>query len=178
MRRRIIIAPNKLLSMVAEDIEEDGFGEDLNKIMSDMAETMYYTNGVGLAGQQVGILKRILVADVGSKYGVNLIKVVNPVIKSIDSEISSLKEGCLSLPTFSAIIKRPKAVTVEYRDPLGKLHLDEFTGVAAHIIQHEIDHLNGITLLNKSNRIYKKQYLKRVKKYKKSAPDLMKILGV
>ena len=112
MRMRILIAPNKSLSVKADDVAEDEFGEELSRIMSNMAETMYYTRGVGLAAQQVGLSKRILVADVGEGGGSRLVKMVNPVIKEVGSEISAIKEGCLSLPSFSALIKRPSEVLV------------------------------------------------------------------
>ena len=172
---KVVMIPNKALKTVASLVEEDEFGENLERVMSNMAQTMYGNNGVGLAGNQVGLLKRVLVADIGEKYGTDLAKMVNPVIVESSEETAEMEEGCLSLPGFFINVKRPLWVSVEYRDPQGGHHKENFVGAQAHVVQHEIDHLEAITLLDQSS-YHKKRYLKKLKKLAKKYPDAAAIM--
>ena len=118
-----------------------------NKILTlleDMAETMYHANGAGLAAPQVGILKRLVVIDVG----MGLIKLINPVIiKSYGEQLES--EGCLSIPGIFGIVKRPEKVIVRALNENGQAIELEGTGLLARAFCHEIDHLDGVLFIDK-----------------------------
>ncbi|MGX9757013.1 peptide deformylase [Clostridioides difficile] len=114
-------------------------------LLNDMAETMYNTpNGGGLAGCQVGILKRLVVIDLGE----GLIKLVNPeIIKEEGEQI--VVEGCLSFPDVWGKLKRPKKVTVQALNENGEKIIIKGSGFMAKCLCHEIDHLDGIVFTDK-----------------------------
>jgi len=113
-------------------------------LLKDMAETMYYANGAGLAAPQVGILKRIVVIDVGE----GLINLINPEI--IETEgLHVVEEGCLSIPDKWGKVKRPKSVTVKALNEKGEEIILRGEGELAKAFCHEIDHLDGILFIDK-----------------------------
>lgn len=112
----------------------------IRNICCSMIQTMHSANGVGLSGNQVGILKRIIVFLDGQEERV----MINPEIINASLEISTFMEGCLSFPEIYLDIKRPKTITVKYRNTKGKPCIEKFTDFTARVIQHEIDHLDGI----------------------------------
>ena len=111
-----------------------------------MVETMHSYNGVGLAGPQIGILKRLVVIDLYDDEGP--IKLVNPVIIKQDGE-EEVEEGCLSFPNQFAKIIRPAEVTVEYTDRDGNKKKVKAKELFAQAISHEVDHLNGEVFIDK-----------------------------
>lgn len=113
-------------------------------LIKDMAETMYHAEGAGLAAPQVGILKRIIVIDVGE----GLTALINPVITEISGE-QQAKEGCLSIPGLYGVVKRPERVTLEALNEKGETIELEGTGLLARAFCHEIDHLDGILYIDK-----------------------------
>ena len=113
-------------------------------LLEDMVETMYHADGAGLAAPQVGILRRLIVIDVGT----GLIKLINPVITEADGEQQEL-EGCLSIPGIYGKVKRPERVVVKALDENGKPIALEGTGLLARALCHEIDHLDGILFIDK-----------------------------
>lgn len=113
-------------------------------LLEDMVETMYHADGAGLAAPQVGILRRLIVIDVGT----GLIKLINPVITEADGEQQEL-EGCLSIPGIYGKVKRPERVVVNALDENGKPIALEGTGLLARALCHEIDHLDGILFIDK-----------------------------
>jgi peptide deformylase len=114
------------------------------KLLDDMAETMYQANGVGLAAPQVGILKRLVVIDVGD----GLLKLVNPEI--IDQERAQQDvEGCLSIPRVTGEVIRPARVRVKALNEKGEEIILEGTDLLARAFCHEIDHLDGILFIDK-----------------------------
>ncbi|KAJ51650.1 peptide deformylase [Clostridium tetanomorphum] len=115
------------------------------QLINDMAETMYKENGVGLAAPQVGILKRIIVIDIGD----GLIKLINPEIVEEDGEEKDT-EGCLSIPGVIAEVKRPYRVKVKGLNENGENIEIEGLGLLARAFCHEIDHLNGILFIDKA----------------------------
>ena len=135
-----------LLRKVCSDITPEY--PDLEKLIQDMWDTTYYTNGVGLAAPQVGIGKRIMVTDpsAGEKRN-QLITIFNPEIA--DSEGEQLEEeGCLSIPGFSAVVLRPKKVILKGMDLNGKEITVEGKDLLARAFCHEMDHLNGVFFLD------------------------------
>lgn len=120
----------------------------INRLLSDMEETMYDANGIGLAAPQVGHLLRVIVVDVGD----GLVKLVNPVIESYSgAEID--KEGCLSIPGIVGYVERHSEVTVSGLNEKGKHVRIKADGLFARALQHEIDHLNGILITDKATGI-------------------------
>jgi peptide deformylase len=165
---KLVTVPSKLLSQKSEPIQDSEFGEELDKFMSDMAETMYAFEGVGLAGVQVGKLKTILVADLGYAtglpYGQGSVKMVNPRIVESSSNMISIPEGCLSYPGLETSVDRADKIKVEYFTPLGERREEEFTNLAAIVLQHEMDHFVGTTLLSRSSSFKRQRYEARLKK--------------
>lgn len=121
------------------------FDEKLHTLLDDMAETMYRARGVGLAAPQVSVLRRVVVIDVGD----GLLELVNPVIISQDGEQKS-PEGCLSFPGKSAITLRPRFVTVSAYDRNGSPIQLSGQDLKAKAFCHELDHLDGISFLQKA----------------------------
>lgn len=135
--RNIVKFGDPILNKKSRVVEK--FDDRLSELIDDMLETMYNGNGVGLAAVQVGILKRVVVIDIGE----GPIELVNPEITLEEGEQIS-QEGCLSLPNKWANTKRPKKVQVKAQDRKGKWQV--FTGedLKAKAFCHEIDHLDGI----------------------------------
>ena len=112
-----------------------------------MYDTMKANNGIGLAGVQIGILKQIVVIEI-EQLDVKL-DLVNPKIISFSGKNTPMEEGCLSVPEQTCEVLRPEKVIVEYQDLKGKTQKIEADGLLSKCLQHEIDHLNGITILDK-----------------------------
>lgn len=138
---------------------------EILKLIDDMIETMYAAPGIGLAAPQVGVSKRIIVIDVSVKEGEKtpLIVLINPEIVSTEGEIDS-EEGCLSLPGYTTTVKRAEGVVVKGFNRDGKEIKVEGEGLLSRALQHEIDHLNGILLIDRISKIkrefFKKRYMK------------------
>lgn len=113
----------------------------IRELMDSMAEVMYTYRGIGLAAPQVGMLWRVIIADVGE----GLITLVNPEILQKDGN-DRLQEGCLSLPDFEVDVERKHSIFVRGIDANGKEASLELAGLIARVIQHEIDHLNGVLI--------------------------------
>lgn len=134
--------PDPILRKKCQEVSE--ITDKVRKLIDDMIETMYRHQGVGLAAPQVGVEKRIIVVDVGK--GLKIL--INP--KIIHSSGKSIgKEGCLSLPGLYLKIKRAKEIVVEGLDKNGQTIKLKVRGFLARAIQHEIDHLNGILIINR-----------------------------
>jgi len=120
------------------------FDTSVNKLIEGMFELMRSKNGVGLAAPQVGITSRIIIIE----YGSTSTEIINPrIIKSTGKIVTSIAEGCLSFPGKKIDIKRHKRVIVTGFDRNWKLIKFDFRNFAAFIAQHEIDHLNGVTIV-------------------------------
>lgn len=137
------------------------FDSDLQKLIDDMIETMYAAPGIGLAANQAGVSKQVLVIDVSTREeGPPLIVLVNPEIIHAEGE-TSLEEGCLSLPGYTTVIKRAERVRVKGIDRHGREVEIEGNGLLSRALQHEIDHLNGVLLIDRIGRIKKEFFKKR-----------------
>ena len=130
-----------------------------------MLQKMYDTHGVGLAAPQVGILKRLVVIDVGSKEGQEKpLLMVNPEIIEKSEEIKKASEGCLSVPNQYAPVERFASVTVSYLDENGVRQEISADGLLAVALQHEIDHLNGILFIDYLSPLRRKMVINRLNK--------------
>lgn len=135
--RNVVKEGDEVLRKTARPVTD--FNDRLHTLLDDMAETMYKENGCGLAANQVGILRRVVVIDTGE----GLIELVNPeIIKKSGSQQEV--EGCLSCPGEYGITKRPMKVTVKASDRFGNEKIYEGEGLLARVFCHELDHLDGI----------------------------------
>lgn len=142
MVKRIVEIGNDCLRKTCKPVEK--FDLRLWMLLRDMADTMYKAEGVGLAGPQVGILRRVVVIDVGD----GLIELVNPKIVAVEGEQEGT-EGCLSIPDRRGWVKRPAKVTVQAQDRKGKPIEVTGEGLLARALCHEIDHLDGVLYVDK-----------------------------
>jgi len=165
----IIIVPDETLKKISEPIEKVGVNE--KKLISDLFETMYNSNGIGLAAVQVGVLKRVLVIDVSNKEEKRKpLSFINPTIKKISDETSIYEEGCLSIPDTFIEIERPKICEVEYIDIDGKKKNLKCDGLLSTCLQHEINHLDGKLIIDHLSKLKKDLIIKKISKLKKN-PD-------
>lgn len=144
----VIKYPAKILSKSLLPVEH--FNSEIKDIIRDMFETMYMKNGIGLAANQVGIDKRIIVIDINSKEKkIPPLALINPEIISYSKKKETLEEGCLSFPGFFDKVTRPSSVQITYYDINGKKREIIAEGLLARVIQHEIDHINGIKFIQR-----------------------------
>jgi len=165
----ILVVPDPRLNQKARRVTDAEFGAELDQRTRDMAETMYAAPGVGLAAPQVGDLRRFLVADPaqdaeGEKRGSAFLVMVNPEVLERSREMYRYEEGCLSVPEFFEEYERPKRIRVRWQDAFGHPHEAVFDGYPAVVVQHELDHLEGVTILDKVSRFRRSRYLKNRKK--------------
>lgn len=137
--------PDPILKLKAEPLTE--FGKKEQVLFDDMIHTMHIEDGVGLAAPQIGVSKRIFIACPTSKKGEEFVMVNPDVYEMSGSEIGV--EGCLSLPGVSGDVARAKKLRFRYQDRTGKMHDLEVKDFFARVIQHEIDHLDGMLLIDR-----------------------------
>jgi len=155
--------PDPVLRDKAEDVTE--INGELQRLIDDMAETMYAAPGLGLAANQVGVRRRLIVFDVSHRDGGprDLQVLLNPCITAGAGEITR-EEACLSVADFAAEVKRHARVTVTGLDRQGKPVEMTGEGLLAVVLQHEVDHLNGILFIDRISRLKRGLYLRRLKK--------------
>jgi peptide deformylase len=134
---------------------------EVRRIIADMIETMYHQAGIGLAAPQVGVSSRLLVMDDG-KGGARAL--INPVITSRSGSVTD-EEGCLSLPGIFADVERSKSVTVLATDEEGQPFTLEATGMQSRVIQHEMDHLDGVLFIDLLSPVARDRIKKRIQKH-------------
>lgn len=161
----IVKYPNPILKQKSSPIEK--VDRTIQKLVEDMFETMYAAPGVGLAGPQVGVLKQILVVDIdrrdGEKRRPDPQVLINPRAVSREGKIT-WEEGCLSLPELIVSVERSKKIVVEALDKEGKLRKYLGEDLLAVAFQHEMDHLNGILLVDHLSRLKRDLYRKKLEK--------------
>jgi len=168
MIREIRIYPDEVLKKKAETVTD--FNEEIRQIVNDMFETMYKRGGVGLAANQVGILKRIVIIDLHSgkeNQGKEQIVLINPEIVTLEGE-EIKEEGCLSLPGLYKKVKRAAYAKVKAQNLDGEEFTIEGEGLLARAFQHEIDHLNGVVFIDRLSPLQKRLALEKYKKLKRS----------
>ena len=138
----IRIYGDEILRAEAADVEE--FGAELEDFVKEMVETMVLEEGVGLAAPQVGVSRRIAVVNPDPMNPDTLITLVNPRILECGGETECIEEGCLSVPGVRGKVERPVEITVEFQDAKGSRHCVKVDGLVSRIIQHELDHLDGV----------------------------------
>jgi len=165
--RPIVVVPHEALTHSAEEITD--IDDRIRKLAHDMAETMYRAPGLGLAANQVGELLQLIVIDVDYPYAEakdrkkNPIWLINPKISLCHGETVK-EEGCLSLPEFELEIRRSATVQVRGISLDGKPIQIEAEGLLARVLQHEIDHLSGTTLLDHASALKRSLYKRHLRK--------------
>ena len=145
----------------------EAFDDALRQFVSDMLETMYASNGVGLAANQVGVLKRVVVIDTGTTEHPKVLKLINPQIIGASKEKVTYEEGCLSFPGVTEKIDRPAYVKAHAFDENGREMIIEAEGLAAVAIQHELDHINGVVFIDRMTPVRKMLHNKELRDIKK-----------
>ncbi len=162
--------------VLKKECEEFNEGEDISKLIADMFDTMYNASGVGLAAPQIGLAKRLFLVDAapfGEEEPENEIEAknfevlknfkkvfINPIIEEESGEKWDFSEGCLSIPGIREKVNRHSVIKISYFDENWKFKEETYTGVAARIIQHEYDHIEGILFTDYLTPL-KKRLLKR-----------------
>ena len=145
------------------------------ELIKNMFDTMRNANGIGLAANQVGADKSILIVDISLVEGYEDIKpivLINPEIKKYSDEKAVIEEGCLSIPDIREEVERPEVITITYQDTDLKGHTLEIDSLLARVIQHEYDHLQGILFTDLVSDEVKKRLKKPLKKIKKRKIDV------
>jgi len=161
--RDIITLPDPKLRLISKPIER--VDNDLRRLIDDMQQTMYEAPGIGLAAIQIAEPIRLLVVDISPKEGPrDPIALVNPEILWSSDERSVYEEGCLSIPEYYEEIERPSSVRVAYVDRDGKQHEVQAEGLLATVLQHEIDHLNGVLFIDYLSKLKRDRVVKKFAK--------------
>lgn len=167
MRLNILTYPDPELKKVSRPVEK--ITPELETLIDDMVETMYEDDGVGLAAPQIGQKIRLITVDqTGPRERGDLMVLINPEIVEEEGKVDST-ESCLSTPAFSTTIKRSETVVVTAMNEKGEDVRIEADALLAIILQHEIDHLNGVTIVDRSGRLKRVMYDKKVKKWAKTS---------
>ena len=166
---RIFTYPDAILKAKAEPVQD--IDEGIRNLVDNMCETMYSAMGIGLAANQVGELKRILVYDVNqTEAGPNPAVLINPEIVLTEGDVVQ-EESCLSVIDFSADVARKEKIKVRGVDKDGKPVDIEADGLLARCLQHEIDHLNGVLFIDHISALKRTLYTKKVKKMMKASKN-------
>lgn len=162
----IIEAPDPRLKQTAAPVET--VDSDLARLLDDMLETMYAAPGIGLAGPQVGVQKRVLVTDIARDGAPRQpLQMVNPELIETSDELAVFEEGCLSVPEHYAEVSRPARIRVRYLDKSGVRQELEAEGLLATVIQHEMDHLDGILFVDHISALKRNMILRKLQKAKR-----------
>ena len=160
----IITLPDPLLRKKSAPVET--IGDEVRGLANSMLETMYAAPGIGLAAVQIGVLRRVLVFDTakGEDVPKQPFVLINPEILSFSDTPRVHDEGCLSIPQMYAEVERPALVRVRYVDLEGKQQEQDFADLQATVVQHEIDHLEGILFIDHLSRLRRNLLLRKYHK--------------
>lgn len=166
----ILKYPHPVLKKRSKEV--DRIDEEVKTLIHDMAETMYEANGIGLAACQVGAPRRIIVLDVSPlDPKQTLFAMINPEIISEEGEID-YEEGCLSVPDCLEKVRRKEKVRVRGMSPDGKEMEVAGEGILAIALQHEMDHINGLLILDRVSRVKREIYRNKLKKERRKGTGL------
>ncbi|TWI71207.1 peptide deformylase [Desulfobotulus alkaliphilus] len=161
--RSILTYPDPFLKKIPARVKD--FGPELQRLIGDMADTMYEAPGVGLAANQIGEDYSLLIFDAEPDPEVRNFKVLaNPELLESEGSFLSEDEGCLSVPDFRANVKRHARIKVSAMDERGEPLVMDLEGFEAVIVQHEMDHLRGILFIDHISSLKRSLYVKRVNK--------------
>ena len=159
--RRIRLLGDPVLRTPADEVAD--LNGDVRKLVDDMLETMYHAEGIGLAAPQVGISQRVLVVDLreADEEEAGPLALVNPKVVEASRNKDRGPEGCLSIPGLEEVVERPERVTVEGLDPDGNPVSMELSGLLSRVVQHEIDHLDGILFIDRMSPLKRRMAVKK-----------------
>ncbi|MCC6947443.1 MAG: peptide deformylase [Bradyrhizobiaceae bacterium] len=161
--RPIIVLPDKLLRVVSEPVAR--IDDGIRTLVADMFETMYDAPGVGLAAVQVGVPKRVVTIDATrGEEEKKPIAMINPEIVWKSEETAAQEEGCLSIPEYLDQVIRPDRVKVRFLDVDGKEHEIDADGLLARVVQHEVDHINGVLFIDHLSKLKRDRVVKKFTK--------------
>ncbi|MCI5085708.1 MAG: peptide deformylase [Rhodovulum sp.] len=159
--RPFVPYPDKRLKTVAAPVE--AITDEIRAIWDDMVETMDAMPGYGLAGPQIGVMQRLAVVDCSDERG-QAVRMANPEILHASAKLREHEEASPNLPGLSAVIERPRAVTVRFVNEAGEVVEQDFVNLWATSVQHQIDHLNGKMYFDNLSRLKRERLLKRAAK--------------
>ena len=161
--RDIIILPDKRLRQKSEPVK--AVNAEVRALVDDMFETMYKAPGVGLAAIQIGVAQRIVTVDTAKKDEPKQPQVfINPEIVWTSEEKNTYEEGCLSIPEYYEEVERPSQVKVRFLDLQGKAQEVAAEGLLATVLQHEIDHINGVLFIDHISKLKRDRVIKKFAK--------------
>ena len=169
----IVEVPDPRLRQISQPV--DGVDDDLRELIDDMLDTMYAAPGIGLAAIQVGVPKRVLVIDLqepeeeGGEPVRKPLVFVNPEILEESQSFKGYNEGCLSVPEMYADVDRPDTIRARWLDREGAAHEERIDGMLAVVLQHEMDHLNGVLFIDHLSRLKRERAVKRVVRDRRAA---------
>lgn len=166
MSHSLVYYGNETLSSVAEKVKN--IDDQTISLINEMFDIMYKERGIGLAAPQINLGQRIIVIDTAEERSRNSrIALINPEIKEVSDTLEPYEEGCLSLPGLNADVVRPSEILVTGVTPLGDEIEMEASGLLARVLQHEIDHLDGILFIDRIEKYIKDELRSELKKIKK-----------
>ena len=164
--KKILLHPDPRLKKTCEPV--GNIDAAMRKLADDMLETMYDAPGVGLAAPQVGSIYRLFVMDVSGKEAEPEPRVLfNPRLSWVSDDTNTHEEGCLSIPEIYEDITRPVSVRMTFQNIDGVVHEQEFDGLGATCVQHELDHLNGRLFIDYLSAVKRGMITSKMKKLKK-----------
>jgi len=159
--RRCLRWPDRRLRTPADEVGE--ITDEIRALWDDMIDTMNAMPGVGLAAPQIGVMLRLAVVDGSTKRG-RAVRLANPEILHASVELREHEEASPNLPGVSAVLKRPRAVTVRFLDENGIIDRRDFVGIEATSVQHQIDHLNGRMYFDRLGKVRRDMLLRKARK--------------
>ncbi|MDN5785980.1 peptide deformylase [Pseudorhodobacter sp.] len=167
MKRSILIHPDPRLKKICPPVE--AVTPDIGQLAEDMLATMYDAPGIGLAAPQVGAMHRLLVMDCvkDPEVAPRPMVLINPSVTWASEDLAVYDEGCLSIPDQYAEVTRPAKVRVEWTGLDGKQQEEEFAGLWATCVQHEIDHLNGKLFIDYLGPLKRQMITRKMEKLKR-----------
>lgn len=169
--REIIRLPDPILRQKAQPFER--VDDETRRLAADMLETMYDAPGIGLAAPQIAVSRRLIVMDIArDEEPKSPIVMFNPEIVSLGDEPRVHEEGCLSIPDIFAEVERPAFCRVRYIDEAGMAQETDCTGILATVVQHEIDHLDGVLFIDHLSRLRRDRLVKKFLKAQRSSESV------
>lgn len=157
-------------------VDFDFSKDDAQEVFTNLKETMIHHRGLGLSANQVRLPHRVFVLgnpdDPDSVFGM-----FNPNIVSFSDEVEYLEEGCLTFPGLYVKVKRPKSIRVRFQRLDGEIHTEKFDGMTARVIQHEIDHLDGIVHISRATSYHREKAYKQQAKLNKMRKEYVRSFG-
>lgn len=160
--RELLPADDPLLRTEIEPFDFSNPPTDPIQLALDLTEHMLYYNGIGLAAPQIGLSYRVFAVSANP-----VLVMFNPIITDQSEETIIMEEGCLTFPNLFFKVKRPGSIKIRYTEPNGQIQNKTYTGMTARIIQHELDHLDGVLYIDRVSDLVLEMARKKAKKHKR-----------